>query len=966
MKKNFTKAMLLALTVVGMGLFNSCKDHDLCVENDVDIEILKDKNAKLDEVIKAQADKLQELADQIANIKECECTLTPEQVQQMIDDAIKNNMNSSEFTALVLDIINQMGFQTEQDVINIITKYMEEHPGLTKEQVQEMINASVEKFATKDALNSAVATLEAAIAAANDAISKTNTDVANLSQVVNDLTNVVAATMAKLDLVAADVDTLKVEVETLKAQFAETLAVWGPKLEEALITANAAKELAESNSKKIAALEESYKQLAASTAAADAALRNSLDSLANEMNKFATKEALRDVLTAAELMHAEAVAYTKRVEDWAAENLGELELKYTALETTVSEIKAKVDEIYPIVKDNKQAIDAMQGYLNKLITNIIVQRVSNPVFGSFAFPWGIESNILMGYYGETDVEVRFPTMRTANYIYKENALTEKDVEMLGESVESFNILSQSTIVDDTEGNAGKVYLTINPTNVDFEGTNFSLVNSQDTESPVKLGTITKSDETLKFGVTRAAENGFYEAPATLNPDNIPTTGVDKMMIAKNLEEVAKDVLNFKDGVNVKEAASRLFNVLVELDCDLEANAVKAVWNVGPESTQSVYSKYEVAAFAIKPLSYAFLYDINMGSAVGNKLPTLPTVDPITEAMISDILNIDKLNYELNLDLSELNFVLDDIDVEIPAFNINFAGLNLDELGKVSATVTVPCFKVVDHELVEDGDTTIVVEVETSQFKDVLKATIFKELMKTGYQIREEVRKQLEASLNKQVDNAVANIQNRVNDFIHNEFADKLSGELNDASKEALEQIKDQIMSGAGNYVNIANNHINKLNYWTGRFNGYMNRIEKELNNLNARLQVTMLYYGGDGLLHQLSNNKNYPTVFRGDGVANIIATSYTGEIIAPAVKKFVGVTNVFKGTESAQDGNVDCKAALDAVNGGESEYVNKVFSGSRYGIAVENMKKGYTYELFYSALDYSGKISARKFYVTVK
>ena len=87
-------------------------------------------------------------------------------------------------------------------------------------------------------------------------------------------------------------------------------------------------------------------------------------------------------------------------------------------------------------------------------------------------------------------------------------------------------------------------------------------------------------------------------------------------------------------------------------------------------------------------------------------------------------------------------------------------------------------------------------------------------------------------------------------------------------------------------------------------------------------------------------------------------------MLAPAVKKFVGVTNVFKASASAQKGNAECKAALDAVNQGW--YFNKVIPGNRYGIAVENLKAGYTYEIFYSALDFQGKISARKFYVTVK
>ena len=144
----------------------------------------------------------------------------------------------------------------------------------------------------------------------------------------------------------------------------------------------------------------------------------------------------------------------------------------------------------------------------------------------------------------------------------------------------------------------------------------------------------------------------------------------------------------------------------------------------------------------------------------------------------------------------------------------------------------------------------------------------------------------------------------------------------------------------------------------------MTRTENFLNNVNTKLHVTMLYKGADGLLHQLSNSKAYPTVFTGEGAANVFATSYTGEVIAPAFKKFIGVTNVFKDGDSAQNGCADCKAALDAVNDGE--YINEVFPGSRYGVAIENMKKGYTYEIFYSGLDYSGKISARKFYVTVK
>ena len=859
MKKNFTKAVLLALAVTSMGTFNSCKDHDDCGIDRIELGTLKDKNAKLEEVVKTQTSQIEDLIKQIEAIKECNCTLTPEQVQKMIDDAIANMVSADEFTSMVLEIINKMGFQTADQVTAAIEKYMAEHPntgdgtGLTAEQIQQMINTATEKLATQEALEKAVAGLEAALKEANEKTESVDGKVDNLAQVVNDLNIAATQAIAQLQTLITDlgteVGTLKSEVETLKSQLNEIITAWGPKVEEAIKAAADALALAQSNSTQISTMQEQYETLSAKLDSLanldhthnpsydDTELRNSIAALAEEMKDFASKQALRDVLTAAELMHAEAMEYTKRVENMAAEKLGELENNFTTLEATVAEIKAKVDEIYPKVQENRQYIIGIYDYLKKMITGITIQAVNNPVFGSFAFPWGVQSNILVGYYGESDVDVRFPTTRTANYIYKECALTDKDAEMLGSSVESYNKFGQPVLVEETEGNAGKVYVTINPTSVDFTGQKLPLVNSQDEESAVKLGALEKSDAVLRFGVTRAANNGFYEATATFTEDNIPTFDVDKSMIYNSLKDIAKDVLNHQDGINVKAAASRLYNVFLELNGNLDAYGIKASWNFndveGNVQTNSVYSKYAIAATAIKPLSYAFLYDMQLGTSINNRLPNLPTINPNVEAIINNIVDLDQLE-----------------------------------------------------------------------------------------------------------------------------------GQIMPEVKDALELVKDQVVAGAGNYMDKAEPYINKLNYWTSRLNGYMERFEDVANNVNALLQVTMLYKGKDDQFHQLSNSKEYPTVFAGEGLANVFATSYTGEIIAPAFKKFIGVTNVFKDGDSAQNGCADCKAALDAVNDGE--YFNEVFPGSRYGVAIENMKKGYTYEIFYSALDYSGKISARKFYVTVK
>lgn len=992
MKKNFTKAVLLALTVVSMGMFNSCKDHDDCNINGIELSNLEKQLEEQKEEIQNRIDELQDLIDAI---KQCSCTpLTPEQVQQMIDDAIKNKVSANEFEALVLDILKNydFGFTTEEEVIKLvndaIAKYMAEHPatgdgtGLTEDQIQTMITAAVDKFATMDALNQTIATLTDALNKANartdslaNAMNNQNTTSEErteaLENTVNELN--IAATQAIAQLNTAtttlntdvtalntDVAALKEAVETLKAQLNDIITNWGPKVEEVVRTSAEALALAQSNYTQITTMQEQYEALVAkmdslanldhnhNAAYDDTELRNSIAALAEEMKNCASKQALRDVLTAAELMHAEAIECTKSVAK------------------DVKVLQDRVDALYAQVQENREYIKGIFGYLKKLITNITIQAVKNPVFGSFAFPWGVQSNILVGYYGETDNNVHFPTVRTANYIYKEYALTEKDAEMLGASVESYEKYSQDILVEETEGNAGTVYLTINPTNVDFSGTKFSLVNSQDEESPVKLGALKASDEVLKFGFTRAANNGFYEATATFTEDNIPTLGVDEASIKSSLKAIAKEVIDNRQNMNIKEAAQNLYNVFMEVNGSLDANGIKAAWDytdAGETKTQSVYSKYAIAATAIKPLSYEFLYDNLYGEKFEN---LLPTISPIDEAILNDIINLDDLNIQLNFDLSGLNFKIDPINVQIPAINIDFEEIKIDNIGELTAEVEIPVYKVDTTDtgepvLVQTGVEMKKVNVDATSFKAAIEESINEALDKAGASLGKDIQKQLNDALETQLNQAVANIEGAVNDLIQNQLANEINGQLDAAIKDVMEQVKDQVTAGAGSYIEKANAYINKINNWSNKINNYG---KKFFENINSKLQVTVLYEGNDGNLHQLSNNKKYPTVVNGEGVFDVFVTSYTGEIIAPAFKKFIGVTNVFKDGDSAQNGCTDCKAALDAVNGGE--YFNKVFPGSRYGVAIENMKKGYTYEIFYSGLDYSGKISARKFYVTVK
>ena len=96
-----------------------------------------------------------------------------------------------------------------------------------------------------------------------------------------------------------------------------------------------------------------------------------------------------------------------------------------------------------------------------------------------------------------------------------------------------------------------------------------------------------------------------------------------------------------------------------------------------------------------------------------------------------------------------------------------------------------------------------------------------------------------------------------------------------------------------------------------------------------------------------------------------IPTSYTAELVAPAFKKLVGVTNVFSmdRSKSAQNNDANCLSALKEANAKAG--VAEILNGDTQIINF-SAKKGYIYEVTYTSVDFSGFVVAKKYYVTVK
>ena len=238
------------------------------------------------------------------------------------------------------------------------------------------------------------------------------------------------------------------------------------------------------------------------------------------------------------------------------------------------------------------------------------------------------------------------------------------MEVIGSFTDKVNISGEfvSTKNGDTKGNAGKLYLTVNPAEVDFTGKVLSLESSTGEAAGVELEPLAVSEKELSFGYTRAY-NGFYEAEATL-------TDIEKAKIRvdfKQLESQAKTMLKEKSKNSVLSFGAALMSSIKDV---MPAYAVKATWTapartdaVGQKS-YSVYSQYGLAAAAIKPFSYAFLKDLNVN---------LPG-----EQKLIDLVNklIDKIKIQINLNLPDFSKYQDVIKFQ----DIDLSGLK-DEFRK---------------------------------------------------------------------------------------------------------------------------------------------------------------------------------------------------------------------------------------------------------------------------------------------
>lgn len=594
--------------------------------------------------------------------------------------------------------------------------------------------------------------------------------------------------------------------------------------------------------------------------------------------------------------HIKAIEELRKEDEKAAKKFTEdLNERLEKIEGSVSgeaEARKKVQAVYD------QAFDYL---VNKNLTSIAINATENPVLGYYNAAFlGSKLNLVSSFYG---------TAAAQN--------------------PDWNITKDEFL---NNGDAGKIYITLNPNEIDPECiTDLKLVDSQGNEAKgFKLGDIQTTDRVLTYGFTKAASaNGFYEVPVLATD----LANDDFSLNKGELKEAAKNVLaklkNPKESnLNLSQIATTLYR---SVNNQLKAYTVKATYYLyDPTVTNEDGSKgalvekhqvaptYDMAAFAVKPLSFNTLNNNqslkNLGLALDKYM--LPTLS-------------DKLGKFMNA-----------LDFQIKNEN----GKQIKMYSMVSGK-NVYAY--------QNGKNVVIVNIGTGDSFTLENTQISKDLSGFNYDhnIYEFYQDWYQASdgnyyptygLKPKNDLVTENYERVYVLETTDNTIDELIGSINDQIGTQLQPVKDAITNAATKWDN-AITPVNNL----------LHKINAHISDVNQLLQPTMLYKSSKtGDWNTLSTLKGkLGTRMTGTGSTVLVATSWTGELLAPAYKKSVYVKGNPDGAKvTLMDGKTPAEK----------------FAGSTQKVLFTATAKG-PYTIVYEAVDYSGlSAAAKEYHITVE
>lgn len=431
------------------------------------------------------------------------------------------------------------------------------------------------------------------------------------------------------------------------------------------------------------------------------------------------------------------------------------------------------------------------------------------------------------------------------------------------------------------GNAGYLYVSLNPTEIDPSLVKVELVNSQgEPAKGFELGEIDNTDKVLTFGTKAAtvSANGFYQVPVIASDPQNDGVEFDKGALAAAAKNALNELRNPEENdLDLSMIASALYkNIPV-----LTAYGVKAEYYLYNPNTETLeltktvkhaVSDYDIAAFAVKPVSFNFLKDN-------------ATLDKLSDWAVE--------NFRLPSLSSKLNKFADALDVKV-TLSADKQKVNVYTIVALT-DVKVHYEEATNEAWFEKQDGT---KIEGSEIKNVSEV------------------KEINTGVGSQNVYKITTTDSTIADVV---------AELNSQIAGKLQPIKNDINKVGDKWENVI-----------AKVNPLLKKVASKIGSANKLLQPTILYVDQNGNPNTLSTiGGRLGTRFVGTGATTLYATSWTAELLAPAYKKSISVlekgatVTLTNGKSAAEpfDGSIN-KVIFNATKAGEYTIVYKAIDYS--------------------------------------
>lgn len=661
-----------------------------------------------------------------------------------------------------------------------------------------------------------------------------------------------------------------------------------------------------------------------------------------------------------------------------------LQTRLTTAEGNITDLQTRVQDLEDDVAVLKTDAENLKNDQKNMITGIIIQATQNPVVGYLNLPLDVRSTLLSVYYGKPDADWSFPSKSSANYVNATdiNLWTARNASIIGDLASVPGYVTGSageTVVTQKDGgydgNAGTLYVTVNPNTVDFTGKELKLKDSQDGDASVTLAPLEKSDRQLTHGWTRSANNGFYEAQASL-----PLSKVEQARIRINFKEMESDLKSLLKNKSKSDAIDLAATLLRNIQDVTPAYAVMGSWTDAAADKQEhkIYSQYNLGACAISPLSFSFMNGYKM-----DKFPGIDRLQSLCDEIIDKIkINIDLglpdfAKYKGSIEFTNFEYItgptLDAEKLKVyfnRKFSINdfISGTGDFYDGTGGTDHDIPAYIFVTNYngqfafATEDayGRTYLVIYDTSDPNNKHWRRATAAENESIGFgsidgskTVEIDINRDFTADMQEIIDDLIASFNDGIITDVNKQFgkdsqlAKNITNLMNDVASlgdldtkinKSISDTKDDIKSQIANVINKVNNTLT----------GYIERLPGILH--------LALVAKTDNKAGVLSRSKKTPT--KASGSLTLVPTTFSLEMFAPAYKKYVVVSDVFN-----EDGS--------EVPLGTAKTMAQAANGTNMGMVVDSDvtctlnagQANYIYEITYTAVDYFGKVAIRKYYV---